>query len=242
MPPETTTLETKKSSISLPAAIMTGAVILGIALIITFGPKSAPTQPRATAPSGETTSVPANVATIRDTDRVRGDAATAEVAIIEYSDSDCPFCAKFHPTLIQAVDDYKGKVVWAYRYFPLSIHPNAITEAVAMECVAQLGGNSAFNNYLDTIINVTLNADAKSNEALTTYATAQGIDKTLFQKCMAGTTASNRVKADTTEAQQIGAQGTPFSILVNLKTGKQVIIPGAYPIDAVKADIDSLLK
>ncbi len=245
MEQENTTTSTKKNTISLPAAIISAAVIIALALIFVFGPKTAATntQPTTGDQPAEITSVPADVAVIRPTDRIRGDVSTAQVAIIEYSDSDCPFCVKFHPTLQQIMTDYKGKVVWIYRYFPLaSLHPNATTEAVALECVAELGGNNAFNKYLDQIINVTLNPDPTSNETLTTFATAQGIDSAAFKKCMAGTTASDRVKADVTEAGKIGAQGTPFSIAVNLKTGKQVIIPGAYPLADVKADIDSLLK
>ncbi len=235
----------KKVPISIPAAILTGAVIIALALIFVFGSKNGATP--TTQPTGQQpapiTKVDAAIATIRPNDHVRGDISKAEVAMIEYSDSDCPYCIRFHPTLDQIYTEYNGKVAWVYRYYPLtSLHPNAATEAVALECVAQLGGNDAFNKYLDTIINVTLNPDPKSNEQLTTFATAEGIDGTLFNKCIAGTSASDRVKADTDEAQQIGAQGTPFTIAVNLKTGKQVIIPGAYPYEDVKKDIDSLLK
>jgi protein-disulfide isomerase len=99
-----------------------------------------------------------------------------------------------------------------------------------------------FNKYLDILINTTLNADPKSNETLTTFAMAQGINTDLFTACMKGTKAAARVKADTEEAQKIGAQGTPFSIIVNLKSGKQAIVPGAYGIEEVKAKIESVLK
>ncbi|HWC57989.1 MAG TPA: thioredoxin domain-containing protein [Candidatus Paceibacterota bacterium] len=237
-----------KNSISIPAAIISGAVIIALALIIALGGgkrAAAPTTdttPPSTTPTTPT-SVPADVATIRPDDHVRGDPSKAQVAIIEYSDSDCPFCERFHPVLQQLFDDYKGKVVWVYRFFPLtSLHPNASTEAVALQCVGDLGGNDAFNTYLDKIINITLNPDPKSNEELTTLAVAQGIDGNLFNKCIAGTAASDVVKADADEAVKIGAQGTPFTILVNLKTGKQIIVPGAYSYDDVKKDIDSLLQ
>lgn len=240
-----TTHPTPKKSISTGAAIVTAAVIIGIAIVIAFGPKSASngtTANNAQQPA-EVTSVPIDVAKIRQSDRIRGDAATAQVAVIEYSDSDCPYCARFHTTMQDIVEEYNGKVAWVYRYFPLaSLHPNATTEAVALECVAELGGNDAFSKYLDTVINVTLNADPKSNEALTTFASAQGIDAGAFKKCIAGTTASDRVKTDTAEAQKIGAQGTPFSIIVNLKTGEQIVVPGAYPIEDMRKNIDSLLK
>lgn len=234
--------QVKKMSISIPAAIVTGAVIIGLAVIFVGQPKQVAKQQPADAPAGEVTSVPADIATLRPTDHIRGN-ADADVVIIEYSDSDCPFCVRFHTTMQTIVDEYKGKVAWVYRYFPLdSLHPNATTEAVAMECVADLGGANAFNKYMDIVINVTLNADPKSNETLTTFATAQGIDAKLFQNCIKDTKASDRVQADALEAQKIGARGTPFSIAFNQKTGEQVIIPGAYPIEEVRKMIDGLLK
>lgn len=239
----TPNVESKKSTISVPAAILTGAMIITLAIIFVFGPKNnqADTAPQA-APK-EVTEVSKEIATIRATDRIRGDVTKADIAIIEYSDSDCPYCSKFHTTMQEVYTEYQGKVAWVYRYFPLpSLHPNAVTEAVAMECVAELGGNKAFNAYLDTIINVTLNPDPKSNAALATFATDQGVDSTLFKKCMADTTASDRVAADSAEAQNMGAQGTPFSIIVNLKTGKQAIVPGAYPIEDIRKTITALLK
>jgi len=244
-PPETPVQPTQKNttSISLPAAIVTGAVIIGLAIILAFSPTTTPKNDPLVQESGEITSVPADVAVVRPSDRIRGDANTAEIAVIEYVDTDCSFCARFHTTMQQVYSDYKGRVVWVTRHYPLSgIHPNATTEAVALECVAELGGNAAFNTYLDTIINVTLNPDPKSNQQLTNFATSQGIDAKLFKSCTEGTAASDRVAADAAEAEKIGARGTPFNIIVNLKSGEQKIIPGAYPIEEIKKNIDSLLK
>jgi predicted DsbA family dithiol-disulfide isomerase len=91
------------------------------------------------------------------------------------------------------------------------------------------------------VINVTLDPGAASTAALTSYAKAVGLDEKLFAACIAGTTASERVAREAAEAQSIGAQGTPFSIIVNLRTGKYDTVPGAYPIADVKAKIDALL-
>lgn len=252
MEPQETT--PNKQSTNIAAAIVTSAAMIAIALIIILRPGSkTDTAPAVAATPGATqqqaptspTSIPADVATLRasDTPYIRGDANAAQVLIFEYSDSDCPFCVKFHPTLEQVVKDYQGKVAWVYRFFPLeSLHPNAYNEALALECTGQLGGAKAFNPYLDSLINITLQPDPKSNEMLTTIASQQGLDATKFKACLAAPSTDTAVRNSINEAQKIGALGTPFSVIVNKTTGKQVVIPGAYPQADVEKAIDSVLK
>tara|TARA_B100001179_G_C18513536_1_gene369634 strand:- start:114 stop:884 length:771 start_codon:yes stop_codon:yes gene_type:complete len=83
-------------------------------------------------------------------DHYRG-AENASIQIIEYSDLECPFCSRIHPTLEQVVAN-NDNVVWAYRHLPLdSIHPQAMPAAIASECVAREEGNEAFGTFIDTI-------------------------------------------------------------------------------------------
>lgn len=82
-------------------------------------------------------------------DHIRGD-INADVIIVEYSDLECPFCARFHPIIKDILEQYGTKVAWVYRHFPLDgIHANARAKAEASECVASLGGNDAFWKYVD---------------------------------------------------------------------------------------------
>lgn len=247
-PLQETALKEGKQPATLAAAIITSAAMIAIALVLVLHPQSTGTAPKNgnTAAQQPTTptSVAANIVTIRptDNDHVRGDLSTAQVLIFEYSDSDCPYCEQFHPTLQQVVSNYKGKVAWIYRFFPLDIHPNSRTESIALQCVSEIGGAKAFNTYLDTLINVTLSPNPTSDKALTTFATQQGIDAAKFNACVLDPATATFIDNSIQEATSIGAQGTPFSIAVSVKTGKQIIIPGAYPLDAVEKDIDSLLK
>ncbi len=242
----------KAQPTNIVAAVFTSVAMIAIAVVIILHSTQKTGEAPATAVANQqqavtdtNTPIPADIATVRDGDKnyVRGNINTAEVVIFEYSDSDCPFCVKFHPTLQQIVADYKGKVAWVYRFFPLeSLHPNAFNEALALECAGQLGGAPAFNSYLDSVINVTVNPDPKSNELLTTIATQQGINPEKFKACIAAPSTEAAVRASIAEAEKIGAQGTPYSVIVNKSTGKQITIPGAYPITDVKKAIDSLLK
>lgn len=67
----------------------------------------------------------------------------ASVTIVEFSDFQCPFCAKFHETTLDQIEqDYvsTGKVNFVYRDFPVqSTHPNAIPAALASECADDQG-------------------------------------------------------------------------------------------------------
>jgi len=242
-PSTSTEPSSKKFTLTLPAAVLTGFALIALAIILVVpGLNKETTKPAEETAAPETpTSVDKDVVKLREGDHVKGDAATAEVLLFTYSDSDCPFCAKFHPTVASVLTDYKGKVAWVYRQFPLDMHPNAYTESIGLECAAKLGGNTAFFSYLDSIINVTLTPDPKSNETLITLAEKQGIDGAAFKNCFADEGIAKKVDAEIAEAGKIGARGTPFSIAVNKNTGEQVVIPGAYPLDAVKQMIDSIL-
>jgi protein-disulfide isomerase len=82
----------------------------------------------------------------------------ADVIILEYSDTECPFCKMFHPTLKRIMDEYgkSGKVAWVYRHFPIDqLHSKARKEAEATECVYDQGGNEMFWKYIDRSFSIT---------------------------------------------------------------------------------------
>lgn len=230
----------KAPSISIPAAILTGAAIVALAVIFTF---RGPIQQKRAASTAQKSDVPASVdptvVTIRQDDYVRGN-KNAQIVVFEYLDSDCPYCETFHSTMREALSQYDGAIAWVVRYFPLTIHPNAYAEALALSCVGSNGGSDAFWKYLDTIINITVNPDPKNDAMLLTIAKEQGIATEPMKVCMKNPATAQKIDAHIAEAQKIGARGTPFSIAVNTKTGKQVVIPGAYPLENLKQMIDSI--
>ena len=86
-----------------------------------------------------------------DDDPILGDKDKAKVAIVEFSDFECPFCQKFHKeTFNQLIEDYvdSGKAIYVYRDFPLSFHePKASEAASAANCVQEVAGDEKYFEF-----------------------------------------------------------------------------------------------
>jgi len=86
-----------------------------------------------------------------DDDPIIGDRDNAKIAIVEFSDYECPFCQRHHQTThSQLVSDYvdTGLAVLSYRDFPLSFHePKASEEASAANCIQILAGDEKYFEY-----------------------------------------------------------------------------------------------
>lgn len=175
-------------------------------------------------------------------DHVKGD-RNARILLIEYSDIECPFCKKFHETPQQLINDYKGKVAWVYRHFPLSFHANAQKEAEATECANEQGGNDAFWKYLDTLFEkTTSNGTGFALDQLSPLAKELGLNEAKFKECLDSGKYADHVKKDIDEGTKAGVTGTPGNILLDTKTGKTKLIPGALPTEQFKTEIDTMLK
>jgi protein-disulfide isomerase len=186
--------------------------------------------------------VPSVAPKIAKDDHIRGN-ANARIALVEYSDLECPYCKTFHLTATKIVNDYAGKVMWVYRHYPLSFHANAQKEAEASECVNELGGNDAFWKFIDAIYErTTSNGTGFALEKLGPLAAEIGVDQTKFQTCLDSGKYTQKVKDEETQGTKEGISGTPGNILLDTKTGKTQEIPGAVPFEQIKPVIDGMLK
>ena len=178
---------------------------------------------------------------ITDDDHVRGD-KNAKLAWIEYSDYECPFCKKFHPTMQQMMQEFDGKIKWVYRHFPLSFHrPLALKQAEAVECANELGGNDAFWKITDAIFErTTAGGNGMAVTELGPMAAKIGLDETKFQECLDSGKYVAHIEKDMSDGSAAGISGTPGSFLVDAD-GNSQLISGAVPYTQIKAQIEAAL-
>ena len=244
----------KHTFLTEPKAILIGAVIISLSILMHGGiikvggittARTAPTQATQApiaplVPPSQPSAGP--VDPLKDDDHVRGN-RKARILLFEYSDLECPFCKRFHPTAKQVVDAYKGQVAWVYRHFPLDqIHSKADKEAEAVECAKDQGGDDAFWKMTDKIFEVTPSNNGLNLDDLPKLAGEVGLNQNTFKTCLDSGKYAAHVEADYQGGVKAGITGTPGNILLDTQTQKTKLIPGAVPFDQFKVAIDDLLK
>lgn len=167
----------------------------------------------------------------------------APLTLIEYSDFECPYCKRFHPTVAQLMAANPSQIRWVYRHFPLGFHnPGAYRQAEASECAADLGGNDAFWRYTDLIYARTRSGgDGFPLSGLRPLAEEIGLDGRAFDECMDSGRMQSRVDRDYQDAQAAGVTGTPAGFLLN-RAGDMRFIAGALPVEELQKMVDELLR
>ena len=169
----------------------------------------------------------------------------APITIVEFSDFQCPFCARFHTqTLPLILEEYieQGKVKLVFRDFPIqSIHPNALPAAVAAECA---NDQNKFREMHDMLFekqndwNKLETVDALS--MFSQYASGMQLDEELFDSCLTSGKHISEIKKDLDDGRDYGVSGTPGFFVGNDQIGF-VELKGAQPFESFKKIIDAQL-
>lgn len=230
-------------NVNVPTAIIIAGLFVAGAIVFSNSPKGNPTNTNAVGGEPTAVNVPQQIiiAPITGEDHFYGN-PNAAVVMVEFSDTECPFCKMFHPTAKKIVDESKGQVAWVYRHFPLdNIHPRARKEAEATECAAELGGNDKFWEYIDSIFAVTPSNNGLDPAELPKLAVQSGIDKTKFESCLDSGKYKAKVESQLQDGLKVGVSGTPTTVFMNRKGDKKLLV-GAQPEASVLATINSLIK
>lgn len=242
------TSSSKSSSFGIPAAIVIAGGLIAAALYFSGG--KAPVQQVASGQQAANPQVVQPAAQppqptigsfrpVTDQDHIRG-SKNAKVTVIGYSDLECPFCKKFHPTMQQLLTEFPNDVRWVYRHAPLTqLHSKAPKEAEATECAGEQG---KFWEMTDKIFEVTPANNGLDPVELPRLAQQVGVaNMPQFQSCLDSGKYAKHVEDDLADAQIAGMQGTPYSVVV-AASGEKFPLSGAQPYSAVKQLVEQALK
>ncbi|MBI9051576.1 MAG: DsbA family protein [Anaerolineaceae bacterium] len=155
----------------------------------------------------------------------------APITIVEFSDYQCSYCARFHEQTLQALmEKYPTEVRFVYRDFPLGGHPEAQKAAEASECADDQG---KFWEMQDLLFK---NQVLLSVEQYKIFAIELGLDTDTFNTCLDSGKYEDEVVADLMDGINYGISGTP-AFFVN-----GITLMGALPIEQFEAVIEQELN
>jgi protein-disulfide isomerase len=156
---------------------------------------------------------------------VRGD-PEAKIAVVEFSDFQCPYCGRAVALLDQISKTYGDQVRIVFKHLPLGMHPKAPAAHAAAEAAHRQG---KFWQMHDKIF---ANQAEMSPEKYRQYAKEIGLDLARFDRDVADASLKQRIDADAAEAERLGVTGTP-AFFVNGR-----YLAGAVPFERIKALLD----
>jgi protein-disulfide isomerase len=168
----------------------------------------------------------------------------AQVALVEFSDFQCPFCARHsQQTLPAIVKEYvdAGKVKYVLRDFPIAaLHPSAQKSHEAAHCAGEQG------RYWEMHDRLFGNLRGQEGQELAALAKVLRLDVRKFEQCLASGRQAATVKKAVEEGQRAGVHGTPTFFVGVSGDGQTVkatrMLRGAQPYERFKAVIDLALS
>lgn len=169
----------------------------------------------------------------------------APVSIIEFSDYQCPFCARFYAQtlpLLKAEYINTGDVNFIYRDYPIKNHHNAMTAAIASECADEQG---KFWQYHDALFkNQDMWKELELDVTIKEYkqfASELGLDQNAFDSCLDSEKYFDEVNLDMADGKNYKVSGTPTFFIGNEESGYSSVF-GAKSFSEFQTIIDEKLS
>ncbi len=154
----------------------------------------------------------------------------APIVIVEFTDYQCPFCARARPNLNAAIADYKDEIFYSVRNFPLDFHAQAKKAGEATLCANE---QKKYWEYSDKLWE---NQKALDVANLKKYAADIKLDSKKFDECLDSNKFAAEVNKDQQDGMKAGVSGTP-AFFINGQ-----MVTGAQPPEAFKKIIEAELR
>lgn len=165
----------------------------------------------------------------------------AKITWLEYSDIECPYCAKLHNswTPEEVAKKYGDDINTIYHHFPLDFHENAMPWAQILECIWELNWSEDFYKLLD----IAYGEEKSDKEFLVNEAVKLWVNKSSLEKCISENKYKEKIQTQqSTWNSLFWIQWTPGNVLINTETLEYEILSWAYPTEYFTNIIDKLLK
>ncbi len=149
----------------------------------------------------------------------------ARITIVEFTDYQCPFCARHATQVFPEIESSyvkTGKVKYYLRDFPLPIHSNSNSAAIAARCAGEQG------KYWEMHTLLFQNQDewkglsgSQPDSRFAEYASSLGLNDAQFSACYSSGKFSSQISADKSDASMYGISGTPSSLIILPKTANE---------------------
>lgn len=171
---------------------------------------------------------------VKNDDRVKG-SQDAPITIVEYLDFECGACQSYYPITKRLEEEYKGKVRFVVRIYPIMGHKNAIPSALAAEAASKQGKfwemyDILFENQSDWG-----NKGIVNPSVFEEYGKKIGLNIDTYKKDIASKELKDRINQQKDSGDQLGIRGTP-TFFVN---GERIPNPKGY--EDFKSIIDGLM-
>lgn len=148
-----------------------------------------------------------NLPSLRESDITIGK-PSAKVVLTEYADFQCPACANQHPIVKQVLSEYKDKILYIYRNFPLPQHQNAESAAYAAYAAHKQGKFAEMEDLLYE--NQSLwSEEQNAQDVFRQYAEKIGLDMTKYDQDVSSSETKEFIENQKLEAQTLGINSTP---------------------------------
>lgn len=222
----------KKRDYLLPLSIVIAGLIIGGAVIYTNGLKVA----QKNLPGNVVSNSNIKELNIQADEAIFGE-KDAPLTLFEFSDYQCPFCARFHQlTRPELIKEYvnSGKLKMVFRDYPL--HQYSLDAAEAAWCAKDQGKFWEMHDFIFEKAQESANALAKEN--LLNSVDKLGLNKLQFSNCLNSNKYQSRIIQSAKEAQSLGIRGTPTIIIakklplrVDLEKVQMATNQGLYSIN-----------
>ncbi|MEZ4216869.1 MAG: thioredoxin domain-containing protein [Myxococcota bacterium] len=154
---------------------------------------------------------------------------TAKVTVVEFSDFECPYCARVYPTLQRLRQEYGDDLRVVFKHLPLPMHRRARGAHAAAIAADRQGRFWEMHNRM--FEHQRLLSDAQYAD----WAREIGLDVDAFEAARTSSEVAATIDRDLAEAEALGVSGTP-AFFINGR-----FLSGAQPYASFKRVVDEAL-